>query len=312
MGHTPETHAATLHIEGDTDEQTEAGMFQLAFMAKHYPERFHTLHNPKGIFNGTREEWLEAAAIIMGGWLNYALTSQTMTTFYRGKTSFKALQVSFLRHLVDTYGGKPSDYLFNPTKVRYSCSLQDGGMTQGRALAHVHYAASTGNAYHEVRMGVQLGGRKLKGDSARVADVLLHEMIHTCATRHGHGGAFKRIAQNIGLRGKMTATIASDELSARIWDEVVSVLGRYPHKAVHLTPRGQRGKGSRLKKVECLACGLNFRTTGKHIRANMQVYADLRGVDISEVKAPCFKCPTCMMNAPNMVVQGYPVGGEEE
>lgn len=312
MGHTPEQPEATLHLEGDTSEITEAGMFQVAWMAKHYPQRFLGLSNPKGIFNGTREEWLEASAIIMGGWLNYALSSKNMVSVYRGKTTYKVVPVSFLKHLVDTYGGRPSEYQFQPSKVRYSCSLQSGGMTKGRALAHVHYAHSTGNSYHEIRMGVELGGRKLKGDSARVADVLLHEMIHTCATRAGHGGAFKQIATNIGLRGKMTATVASDDLRERIWDDVVSVLGRYPHKSVHLVPRGQRGKGSRLKKAECLKCGFNFRTTGKWIQANMQSYATLRGVDISEVERPCFKCPTCMHSAPNMVVQGYPVGGEEE
>jgi hypothetical protein len=312
------TYQAATPSEGDTertqaeDENLRAGLFEVEWMAKHYPDRFHGLSNPKGIFNGTREEWLEAAAIIMGGWLNYSLTTTQVLSLYRGKAKRKVVPVSFLKHLVDTYGGRPSEYQFNPSKVRYSCSLQGAGLSQGKALAHVHYAQSTGNSYHEIRMGVQLGGRKLKGDSARVADVLLHEMIHTCATRAGHGGAFKQIAQNIGLRGKMTATVASDALRARIWDDVVSVLGRYPHKKVHLTPRGERGKGSRLKKAECLACGFNFRTTEKWIRANMESFADLRGVDVSEVKTPCFKCPTCMHSAPNMVVQGYPMGGEEE
>jgi len=293
-------------------EATRAGLYQAEWMQQHYPDRFLDLSMPRGVFKGSREEWLEAAAIIMGGWLNFALSSKQRYTLYRGKASVKAVPVSFLKHLVDTYGGKPSEYQFNPQKVRYACSLQDGGMSTGRALAHVHYAHATGNNYHEIRMSVELGGRKRKGDSARVADVLLHEMIHTCATRHGHGGAFKQLAQNIGLVGPMTATMASPALATRIWDEVVSVLGRYPHNEVQLTARGQRGKGSRLKKCICMKCGFNFRTTEKWILQNRQAYADLRGADISQVPNPCFRCPTCMMSAPSMIVEGYPVGGEEE
>jgi hypothetical protein len=278
-------------------EMTAAGLAQVEWMTKHYPERFHDLSMPKGVFKGSREEWLEAAAIIMGGWLNHALSLPGYYTIYRGKASVKYVPVSFLKHLVDTYGGKPSEYFYHPSKVRYACSLQDGGMTQGKSLAHVHFMHSTGNNYHEIRMSVGLGGRKRKGDSARVADVLLHEMIHTCATRHGHGGAFKRIAENIGLIGPMTATTAGPALASRIWEEVVSVLGRYPHNSVKLVPRGQRGKGSRLIKCTCANCGFNMRTTRKWID---QAYA------LSGSLACPIGCPLAMIHPE------YSVRGEEE
>jgi hypothetical protein len=293
-------------------EATEAGRFQAEWMLKHFPERLHELTSPKGVFKGTREEWLEAAAVIMGGWLNFALTQGRYYSLHRGKAELKYISQPLLKHLLKRYGGKPSDYTFNPSKVAYACSLQDGGFTKGRALAHVHYDSATGNGKHEIRMSVELGGRKTKGDSARVADVLLHEMIHTCATRHGHGGAFALIAKNIGLEGRMTATVAGKQLSTRIWDEVVSTLGRYPHAAVELIPRGQRGKGSRLKKCECLQCGFNFRTTGKWILENRRLNATLQGVSIDKIPRPVFYCPTCTTAAPPMVVQGFPLKEEEE
>lgn len=228
-------------------------------------ERLLSMASPRGVFKGTREEWLEAAALIMGEWVNRAMKMRDRVSIYRGKHSFKPCAITFERYLAQTFGGKASDYNFKPSKVRYSCSLQDTGMTASNALAHVHFDHATGNKFHEIRMGVHVGGRALKNDSCRVADILLHEMIHTCAPRAGHGGAFKQIAHTLGLVGKMTATTASEELRTAIWEQVVSVLGKYPHAAVKLTPRGQRGKGSRLVKVTCPVCAFNMRTTRKWI-----------------------------------------------
>lgn len=221
--------------------------------------------SPRGVFKGTREEWMEAAAIIMGGWLNWNLEQKEYISIHRGKVSVKMVPINMKTMLARTYAGKPNDYKFKPNSVRYSCSLMDTGMVRSTTLAHCHYSFATGNSYHEIRMGVHVGGRKTKHDSARVADILLHEMIHTCAPRAGHGGAFKRIAETVGLEGKMTSTVASEELRLRIWDEVVTRLGRYPHAAVDLVTRGQRKKGSRLKKCTCPQCGMNFRTTRKWI-----------------------------------------------
>lgn len=244
---------------------------QAEWMAKHYPERFQTLENPRGLFKGTREEWLEAAAIIMGGWIEYAMTQKSRVQIHRGRSTVKVEPVAFRRYLVNRFGGTPSTYRFNPSKTRYACSLMDSGMVKASSLAHVHFSHATGNRYDEIRMSVEMGGRDTKADSCRVADVLLHEMIHTLARFHGHSGAFKQIATTMGLEGRMTATTASEDLRLRIWDGVVSRLGRYPHAKVHLTPRGQRGKGSRLIKCTCPGCGFNMRTTRKWLNAGFAV-----------------------------------------
>lgn len=257
------------------DEAEAQALAQVAWMAKHYPERFTELSSPRGVFKGTREEWLEAASIIMGGWIDWAMGQHGRIQLHKGRTTTKVHAVSFNKWLVNTYGGKPSDYRYNPATTRFSCSLMGGGMTKSGELAHIHYAHATGNKYDEIRMSVELGGRGKKDESARVADVLLHEMIHSCARFHGHKGAFKQIATTMGLTGKMTATVATEDLRVRIWDDVVSVLGRYPHKKVHLTPRGQRGKGSRLIKCICPICSFNMRTTRKWI---LMAYEDNGGL----------------------------------
>ena len=253
-----------------TNEEIEARDASIkAWEGRHWPARFDSLLNPKGIFKGTREEWLEAAAIIMGGWIDYALHQKSRVTISKGRTESKLLPITLQAWLISTYGGKPSTYAFNPKTTAYACSLQASGMAKASSLAHVHYAHATGNKHDEIRMSVELGGRKNKDESSRVADVLLHEMVHTCAVHHGHKGAFRVIAQTMGMKGKMTATVASDDLRLRIWDDVVTRLGRYPHASVRLIRRGQRGKGSRLIKCLCPKCGFNFRTTQKWINATM-------------------------------------------
>lgn len=251
-----------------TEEQEQRVSILQAYEARHWQARFDDLCNPRGVFKGTREEWLEAAAIIMGSWIDYALARNDRIAIHKGRTSIKVIPQSFLASLVEQFGGKPSDYRFNPATTAYACSLQSSGMTKATSLAHIHYGWATGNKKDEIRMSVELGGRGKKDESCRVADVLLHEMIHSCAVHHGHKGAFKQIATAMGLKGKMTATRASEDLRTRIWDDVVTRLGRYPHKAVKLIPRGQRGKGSRLLKCLCPTCGFNFRTTQKWVTAS--------------------------------------------
>ena len=211
---------------------------------------------PKGIYKGTREEWLEEAMQIMGEWLN-EFNARAAPTTAGTKTENQ--------YMVGRWGHKPSYYKFNGKNIKVSCSLQGSGLQKAGSLAHIHYAHATGNNMHEIRMSVEMGGRKTKADSSRVADVLLHEMIHSCAKFHGHKGPFKHIAQGVGLTGKMTQTVASDDLKARIKSEVIDILGKYPHKEVKLIPRGQRGKGSRMIKCECKNCGCIIRLSRKWI-----------------------------------------------
>jgi len=206
--------------------------------------------NPRGIFKGTREEWLEQAAEIMGEWLNHEFTAVRVKN--RKKFIIKS-----------EYQGNGRATAYSNKKVRISCSLLSRGMKQGKALAHCHYAHATGNNFHEIRMGAHVGGRGDKYASVRVADILLHEMIHTMFPYAGHKGAFRDMAKAIGMEGKMTATYASKALNERIETGVVKVLGRYPHKGVKLEARGTTG--SRLIKCTCESCGCIIRLTRKWI-----------------------------------------------
>ena len=171
-----------------------------------------------------------------------------------------------------------------------------GSKSSSREAAHIHFKHATGNTFDEIRISVELGGRKLKADSCQVADILLHEIIHSLCPFAGHRGPFRDIALKMGLTGKMTATRATEELTLRIKENIVDVFGKYPHAKVHLVPRGQRGKGSRSIKCQCTdpACMFTMRTTRKWIQK--------AGFNLA--------CPICHQD--NMIIEGVGIGGEEE
>lgn len=85
-------------------------------------------------------------------------------------------------------------------------------------------------------------------DTARVLDVLMHELIHAADDcKSGHKGAFAEAATRLGLEGPMTATRASVTLAAEMVCLAES-LGAYPHgklsasKVPAKTPVGPDGK----------------------------------------------------------------------
>lgn len=87
-------------------------------------------------------------------------------------------------------------------------------------------------------------------DAARVLDVLAHELVHAADDNaSGHKGRFKEWALAIGLAGKMTATVAGDDLAQDLADLARWTLGAYPHGALgagggfggRITPGGPVG-----------------------------------------------------------------------
>lgn len=88
-------------------------------------------------------------------------------------------------------------------------------------------------------------------DAARVLDVLAHELIHAIDDNEsGHKGRFAKIAKALGLTGKMTATVAGDELKAKL-DAIAADLGAYPHAAIVPADSGVKKQSTRMMKVEC-------------------------------------------------------------
>ncbi len=129
-------------------------------------------------------------------------------------------------------------------------------------------------------------------DTARVLDVLLHELIHAADDcEHGHKGAFAEAATRLGLEGKMTATTASIGLAAEMIT-LAETLGEYPHGALTAysalpapapvpggpkappISSGPKKQGVRMLKIECTEpeckCGgYVARTTAKWLQVGL-------------------------------------------
>lgn len=118
-------------------------------------------------------------------------------------------------------------------------------------------------------------------DTARVLDILIHELIHAADDcRNGHKGPFAHAAKALGLQGKMTETTAGVVLAAET-TAIAATLGEYAHAALHTAPvptvpgepdpagpgtpthSGPGTQTTRLIKVECAHCGYTVRTTAK-------------------------------------------------
>ncbi|MDG4792735.1 SprT-like domain-containing protein [Micromonospora sp. WMMD1082] len=120
-------------------------------------------------------------------------------------------------------------------------------------------------------------------DAGQVLETLAHELIHAWDDcKSGHRGDFAKLARRIGLTGKMTATVAGDELKARL-DEIADQLGEYPHARLSTATRdgqGEKKQTTRMIKCEC-TCGYLARTSRKWL---------------DEVGAPI--CPRCRTEMP--------------
>ena len=99
----------------------------------------------------------------------------------------------------------------------------------------------------------------------QVSHVLLHEMVHAYTEGDGHRGRFREIMKFLDSDGPMTATTAGESQA----DWLTIILQYFPewsevHKAFLVTPRGKRGKGSRMIKCgPCPYCECVFRLSKK-------------------------------------------------
>ena len=90
-------------------------------------------------------------------------------------------------------------------------------------------------------------------DAERVLDVLAHELVHAVDDcKSGHKGRFAKVAKAIGLTGKMTETVAGDDLKVELCG-ILNRIGAYPHAALMggEGADGPKKQGTRMLKVEC-------------------------------------------------------------
>ena len=97
----------------------------------------------------------------------------------------------------------------------------------------------------------------LLGDPVEILAVLVHELAHAATPGAGHRGPFKRLARELGLEGKMTATHAGSELAERL-GVLADELGPLPHGALSASAR--KKQSTRMLKLTC-PCGMLARAS---------------------------------------------------
>ena len=141
-------------------------------------------------------------------------------------------------------------------EVYVSVGFPKGSRGKGKAIGQCHPSALSGDEKAHIFIHPMLT------DSARVLDVLAHEMIHALDNcESGHMGRFAKVAKAFGLEGKMTATVAGAELTERL-NALVEQLGEYPHA---LLKESGKKQSTRMIKCECYSCGYIARTSSKWI-----------------------------------------------
>jgi hypothetical protein len=156
-----------------------------------------------------------------------------------------------VRSLFDEQGAP--DY----PKLRLSCGWPKGG--RGKTIGQAWHSESSADATCEIFISPALD------EPIRVLDIMIHELIHTIVGKDaGHKGPFRKLAKAIGLEGKMTATVAGEQLSSQLL-ALTGNLGPYPH--AELSKSSTTKQGTRMIKVSCsdVECGYTLRTTQKWI-----------------------------------------------
>ena len=117
-------------------------------------------------------------------------------------------------------------------------------------------------------------------EELKILGIIAHEMIHATGIMN-HGPKFKKIANAIGLEGKMTATEESELFISRT-AHILKTLGDFPHAALDHTI-GHKKQTTRMIKVACRDddCGMIYRTSRKW-------------TDLAESHETTLPCPICL------------------
>lgn len=141
-----------------------------------------------------------------------------------------------------------------PGKVRVSCGWPSTGKG-GRAIGECWSPKASADERHEIFISPKIS------DGIEAGAILVHELVHAAlGTDAGHGPKFAKVAKALGLEGKMTATVAGEELRERL-NALVQEIGDYPHAALAALAAPRKKQTTRMIKVTCPECGYTIRTT---------------------------------------------------
>lgn len=144
-----------------------------------------------------------------------------------------------------------------PAKVRYSISFPGGG-SKFKRIGECWSPKASADGTTEIFLTPAID------DLTTILATLVHEQVHAAVgVEAGHKSPFQKAAKAMGLTGKWTATVATEELKARLKSEVIDELPEFPHKKLNLSMR--KKQTTRMIKAECPECGYTVRMSQKWI-----------------------------------------------
>lgn len=151
-----------------------------------------------------------------------------------------------------------------PTEVKVSCGFAPGSRG-GKTILGVCISPKASAAGH-----TEMFISPTESDPVKVIGTLLHESGHACVgVEAGHGPKFKAFCAAMGLVGKATEAAPGPECERWIREELLPVLGQYPHAAVD--PSQRKKQGTRMIKLVCPETGYTVRTTKKWLAHGLPV-----------------------------------------
>lgn len=143
-----------------------------------------------------------------------------------------------------------------PEKIRVSVGFPLNSR-KGKVIGVCYRVEASSDGVNEIFVTPTLD------DSAKLAEVLTHELAHAATPGDKHGPTFGKCVRALGLEGKLTATVAGEGWHE--WaDPILEALGPIPHAALNPFEHAKK-QTTRLLKGECLSCGFVVRLTAKWV-----------------------------------------------
>jgi hypothetical protein len=143
-----------------------------------------------------------------------------------------------------------------PAKLKIACGFPIGSRGGKKVLAQCISPEASADGTTEMYVS------PVMSDPVRVMGAALHEIGHAAVgVEAGHGTKFKAFCAALGLEGKATEAMPGISCEAWLRDEVLPMLGAYPHAAVD--PSQRKKQGTRMIKLVCPETGYTVRTTKK-------------------------------------------------
>lgn len=151
-----------------------------------------------------------------------------------------------------------------PKKWRIACGFPVGSRGGKKILGQCISPEASAGSVTEMFLSPTIECPK------KAMGVALHEMGHlVCGIPAGHGPVFKKFCNALGLEGKATEAFPGAATMQWIEEEILPLLGGYPHNAVD--PSNRKKQGTRMIKLVCPVTGYTVRTTKKWLAEGVPV-----------------------------------------